>query len=266
MPQLRLLALPLFVVLAACPESDSDDTNDPTRDGGITADGGSVRDGGAEEESVGDRLARIVCEREQACCPGNTSDCRILGSVLDGRLTGPGIALDQVGYDACVAKLENASCDEVANYGGRLPVARFCGPMTTPTLADGEECRGLFAELSCLSGRCGPNDRCAPLAAENETCSPGECAAGLKCSLGTCRVPTGADEDCEHNSVCVDGYACFRSDPNASARCHAITIIDPGAMCGDGLECSLGAEECRCPRDQTGCSVGVCGAATYCMN
>ncbi len=264
MPHIQRLALPLLLLLAACPESDPGDP-DPDRDAGVPADAGTARDGGAEEESVGDRLARIVCEREMECCPGNASDCRILGSLLDGRLTGPGIALDQAGYDACVAKMQNATCAEVAEYGGRLPVARYCGPMTRPTLANGETCRGLFADLSCESGRCGPDDTCAPLAAENETCLPGECAAGLKCGVGTCHVPTAANESCELTNVCVDGYECYRDDPNDDARCHPITIIEPGVMCGDGLECRLGPEECRCPRGSTGCSVGVCGSATYCQ-
>ncbi|MEQ8275407.1 MAG: hypothetical protein RMA76_37635 [Deltaproteobacteria bacterium] len=263
----RPYALPLLLFLCACPESEPVDTT--TRDGGpnVTTDAGTRDGGDLTNETPGDRIARLVCEREVECCPGNSSNCDILGSVLDARFTGPGIELDPTGYDACVAKIQNATCDEVVDFGGRLPFARFCDAdaTTRPTLDNGAACGGLFADLACRSGRCGPDDTCIDLAGDGEDCGPGECAAGLKCSLGTCRIPTAADEVCEQNSVCVDGYECFRMNPNEDARCHAITTIAVGETCGRGLECTLGPDECRCPRGQTGCGRGVCGSRSYCL-
>ncbi len=215
-------------------------------------------------ETTGAMLARIVCEREQDCCPGNTSNCSTLASVLDARFEGDGVVVNEAGVATCVAAMQNADCTTVGQYGGRLPVGRFCSDLSTGSLSNGAMCGGLFGDEQCASGHC-IDGVCSDALQVMADCGPGDCAAGLECHLGSCVSPTAAGASCEQRSVCEDGYDCYRLMGEMEARCHAEVVIQPGEPCDPGTVCSLGSEECRCPVGMTGCAFGLCGDASRCL-
>ena len=215
-------------------------------------------------ETTSALLARVVCEREAACCPGNTRGCDSLARVLGSWLENEAVEVDPTALDACVAALEAADCDTIAAYAGRPPIARFCPNLSRGTLPNGGTCRGLFDDEQCASGHC-LDGTCGDALGENAMCSPGDCGDGLACHLGECVRPTAGGASCEQRSVCEEGYECFRQMGEMEARCHPLVTIQPGETCEAGTLCSLGEDQCWCPEGMTGCLRGLCGNRSRCL-
>jgi len=218
-----------------------------------------------------DVLISKICARQSECCPKrSTTECKQnMAIALDPLFEAEEISVDTAKLDACLAKVDGATCDQVAGHGGVLPVLGFCEQFWQGTQEIGESCGGenllsaIYADDQCKSGECA-DKKCVAKAGLGETCGTVDCQDGLACDTSThqCVTPHANGEACSSDSVCAEGSGCVRSGD--SRTCQLLTIIQIGEECGPGKQCVLGESACRCPVGSEGCLYGVCGDRSRC--
>jgi hypothetical protein len=155
------------------------------------------------------------------CTTRNAFSCRSSLGMTEGLGVSAGVA-------GCTRALDAASCSELLDHA--LPVACQLVP---GVLADGHACS---TDSQCVSTRCARSAGaacgvCAPLATASEACAAdSDCAVGLICSGGSCRVPSGLGASCDAAQRCTQPYVC------AAGSCMEALKL--------GAPCTLGADRC----------------------
>lgn len=95
---------------------------------------------------------------------------------------------------------------------------------------------------------------CTALKGSGAPCSADECASGLACSSGFCRMPGGVGSVCGDSSSCVEGLRC----DDVLRTCQKVVSVQTGGQCADAHRCQW-PEVCVGPRINPDGGVGQLG-------
>lgn len=302
------LAAGVLALSTGCtaPAAPTDAGHADSMDAG-TADAGIVVHGAADYcEAIAPgfcafylRCGRMIAADMDACLTTFADSCegryepRYKAYEAAGLLT-----LDGAGIEACVAHLEDVTCEEQvfdlagpcgAMWQGTQPAGAACGidiasftcaPGNTcvlgldfcgtcePAAAVGAACGDAAGGLRCESGAFCADGTCIARPLAGQPCHPqAGCTLGARCVQGTCTAPTVAQEGdacdrstrCAYRGVCLDG-TCVKGVLIGEA-CDAVTPCATG-LCTDGTCAPLKPVGASCAAHgecvSAGCGGGVC--------
>lgn len=221
----------------------------------------------AEIETMGSGF--VSFSDEQSCVSAYEQLYTAFGSVALDQAEAEGrLRFNSSAADACVAKIQNATCEEFRNNDDTTE----CDGAVEPLVKSGGKCA---SDAECIDGVCEggslfgeANGTCAPLPGEGDPCDF-DCAQGLTCQIkfsgGTsssiCVRPSGPNQDCSEHNLCVAGHTC---QTNASESvCVALPTQgeDCTLFCAEGLYCRSSDTTCQ-PQKAAGES---CTTTTECL-
>lgn len=147
---------------------------------------------------------------------------------------------------------------------------------------EGEACADAecVAGLACAFSVTAAEERCQPVAAEEEPCDPGVCADGLWCRHGDgvneCAVVGGVGSDCsgeadwtasarcERGAFCNESGTC-EAQRGADEPCDAAGLGTPECDLDAGILCDPFTDSCLGPGETEGARcLGVCTGDLFC--